>query len=169
MIAPEKESYNKTRQCIKKQRYHFETKVYTVKVIFFPVVMYRCENWVIKKAEHWRLVAFELWCWRRPLKVPWTARRFKQSILKEINPKHSLDWLMLKLKFQYYGHLMWRANSLKKTLMLEKIEGRRRKGWHRMRWPDSITESMDMSLCKLKETVKNREASSATVHGVAKN
>ena len=145
------------------------TKVHLVKAIFFPVVMYGCESWTIKKAEHLRIDAFKLWCWRRLLRVTWTARRSNQSILKEMNPEYSLEGLMLKLKLQYFGHVMRRADSMEKNLMLGKIEGRRRSGQQRTRWLDGITDSMDMGLSKIREMVKVGESWPAAVHGVAKS
>ena len=144
------------------------TKVHLVKAMVFPVVMYGCESWMVKKAEHRRIDAFELWCWRRLLRVPWTARRSNQSILKEISPGCSLEGPMLKLKLQYFGHLMQRVDSLEKTLMLGLIGGRRRRGLKRMRWLDGSTDSMDMSLGELRELVMDREAWRDVIHGVSK-
>ena len=144
------------------------TEVPIVKAVVFPVVVYRCETWNLKDG-HWRIDAFELWCWRRLLRVPWTAERSIQSILKEINPEYSLEGLILKLKLQNFGHMMQRANSLEKTLMLGKIEGRGRRGWQRMRWLDGITDPKDMNLSNLWEIVKDRGAWSAAVHGVTKS
>ena len=169
MLTPWKKSYDQLDSIFKSRNITLPTKVCLIKAMVFPVVTYGCDSWSIKKAERWRIDALELWCWRRLLRVPWTTKRLNQSILKEISPEYSLEGLMLKLKLQYFGHLMWRTDSLEKTLMLGKIKGRRRRGWQRTRWLDGNTKSMDMSLSKLQKLLIDRKVWHAAVHWVTKN
>ena len=168
-LLPRRKVMTKLESILKSRNITLLTKVHLIKAMVFPVVMYGCESWTRKKAECWRIDAFELWCWKRLLRVPWNARRANQSIPKKISPEYSLEWLMLKLKLQYFGHLMWRTDSLTKTLTLGKIEGRRRRGQQRMRWLDGITNSMDMSLSKLRSWWRTGKPGVLAVHGVAKS
>ena len=169
MLALWKKRYDQPRQLIKKQRHYIANKFCLFKAVFFPVLTYGCESWTIKKTQRRWIDAFELWCWRRLWRVPWTARRSNQSILKDIGPECSLEGVILKLKLQYFGHLIWRTDSFEKTLMLGKIEGERRRGWQRMRWSDGITDSMVMCLGKLRELVRDREFWRDAVRGVTKS
>ena len=169
MLAAWQKSYDKPRQHIKKQRHHLADKDPSSQAMVFPVVMHGCESWTIKKAEHRKIDAFELWSWRRLLRVPRTARKSNQLILKKISPEYSLEGLMLRLKLQSFGHLVWRTDSLENTLMLGKIEGRKRRGWQRMRWLDGMTDSTGMNLSKLQELLMDREPRLFAVYGVTKN